>query len=568
MRIPVFRKFLDVVVVLSVLSYGVPAWTQTAPDAGMLQQQIERERRAPVPPRTLAPTIVEPVEMVQKDGIVITVKKFRFAGNTLLSAARIEPALADYLNRPLDYSQLQEVAAIVASVYREAGWIVRAYLPVQDVTDGIVTIQIVEAVFGGVQLKGAPPSRVSIEQVLRIIEAQQPLGQPLHAAAVDRALLLADDLTGIVVAGGLREGDKERATQMDIKAVDEPLVIGELSLANTGSRSTGAEQFVANFNINSPLGLAELVSSTLVLSTGSEYLRLGALLPVGSDGWKVGGSISHLDYRLITAEFKPLNARGSSDTGGLEASYPIVRSRLSNLYFTANLDRKQFDNESSGAVTTRYTAETATLGLNGNFNDSLGGGGANAASLAWVNGRLDLGGSPNQALDAVTTKTAGSFAKWRYTLSRQQVITDKLALYAAYSGQIASKNLDSSERFYLGGSGGIRAYPSSEGGGSEGEMFNLELRWKLPQGFNLAGFYDVGQVRVNRNNDFVGAAAVNKISLQGAGLALGWQTKGGLAFKSTWSRRIGDNPNSTATGNDQDGSLCKDRLWLTLSQQF
>jgi hypothetical protein len=41
-----------------------------------------------------------------------------------------------------------------------------------------------------------------------------------------------------------------------------------------------------------------------------------------------------------------------------------------------------------------------------------------------------------------------------------------------------------------------------------------------------------------------------------------------LAFKAVWSRRIGENPNPTNAGNDQDGSLNTDRVWLSLSQQF
>lgn len=544
------------------------ATAQTPPDAGVLQQQIDRERQSNMPPRSTPPKAVHPAEMTRKDGVIVTVREFRFVGNTLLGNAQIQPALADYLNRPLDYSLLQEVAAVVANVFREAGWIVQAYLPVQDVTDGIVTIQIIEAVFGGVQLKGSPPTRVSVERVLRVIEAQQPLDQPLHADAVDRALLLADDLAGVVVAGGLREGEKQRATQMDLKMVDEPLVIGEGSFANTGSLSTGSEQFLVSVNLNSPLGLADLLSASLMHSDGSDYLRLGAMFPVGSDGWKVGGSVSHLDYHLITSEFIPLQAKGSSDTSGLEVGYPIIRSRTKNLNFTANLDHKEFDNQASGAITTRYRVETATFGLNGNYVDSLGGGGANTVNFGLINGQVNLDGSPNKATDAATTRTEGSFFKWRYALSRLQVMTSKLAFFAGYSGQIASKNLDSSERFYLGGASGIRAYPTSEGGGAEGNMLNLELRWKLPEGFNLTGFYDCGQVKVNRNNDYVDAPTLNKISLKGAGLTMGWQSKQGLALKAIWSRRIGENPNPTNSGNDQDGTLNTDRVWLTLSQQF
>ena len=40
----------------------------------------------------------------------------------------------------------------------------------------------------------------------------------------------------------------------------------------------------------------------------------------------------------------------------------------------------------------------------------------------------------------------------------------------------------------------------------------------------------------------------------------------GPDFRATWARRIGDNPNPAATGNDQDGSLVSNRFWLTASR--
>jgi hemolysin activation/secretion protein len=208
------------------------------------------------------------------------------------------------------------------------------------------------------------------------------------------------------------------------------------------------------------------------------------------------------------------------------------------------------------------------LGLSGNLFDKLGGGGANSASLTYSSSQLDLGGSPNQAADAASTQTNGAFSKLRYSASRQQVITDDVSFFAALSGQWASKNLDSSEKFYLGGSNGVRAYPSSEAGGAQGQLINLELRYRLPQGLNLAAFYDAGQIMVNADNRFAGAPALNDVILKGTGLSLTWQSSSGLNLKGTWARRIGDNPNPTLAGNDQDGSLVSNRLWLNASVPF
>ena len=553
-------------IALAILSTGIAA--QTPPDAGTLRQQIEQGREATFPRKALPAKPATPEAMRPLSGVVITVTQFQLAGNTLLGAEPLQAALAPFLNRPLDYTQLQAAAAAVADVYRAAGWIVRAYLPQQDIAEGVVTIQIVEAVFGGMQLEGAPATRVSLTQIQRGFEAQQKVGAPLNAEALDRALLLADDLPGVAVSGSLREGTQAAQTDLVLKMADEPLAVGEVNLDNTGARSTGETRLSANLNLNSPFGYADLLSANLIHTEGSDYLRVAGTVPVGYAGWRVGANASSMNYRLVSAEFAALDSKGSSTSTGLEVSYPLVRSRLQNLYFNANADFKNFDNQANGATATHYKATTLTLAFNGNLFDKLGGGGANAASMAFTSGQLDLAGSPNQAADAASAQTDGAFSKLRYSASRQQVITDDLSFYAALSGQWANKNLDSSEKFYLGGASGVRAYPSSEAGGASGQLLSLELRYRLPQGFNLTGFYDSGSVTINHDNSFTGAPALNDYSLKGAGLTLAWQGTSGLSVKGTWARRIGDNPNPTTTGNDQDGSLITDRLWVTASLPF
>ena len=555
---------------LFILAALIPlAGAQAAqPDAGSLLRQIEQNQQQTLPHKMSPEKPAEPAPM-QMQGGVITVKSFRFAGNTLLSNEKLAAVVAAYLNRPLDFTQLQAATAAIAGAYREAGWIVRAYLPAQDIVDGVVTIQIVEAVFGGTHIQGETTQRTRSGQVLRIFQAQQKTGEFLNADKLDRALLLADDLPGVTVAGGLREGTGAHETDLDLKLGGEPLVSGELGLDNTGSRSTGSDRLTVNLGVASPFKHGDLVNTNLIHTQGSDYVRLDGTIPLGSDGWRTGVNASRLSYRLVAPEFTAMDARGTSDTVGLEITYPLLRSRLKNLYLNINADSKRFNNLTL-TTDNNYKIKTFSLGLDSNLFDSFWGGGANSASVLLVDGMVNLDASPGQqAGDAITTQTAGHYNKLHFAASRQQVITDTVSLFGSLSGQTASKNLDSSEKFYLGGSGGVRAYPSSEGGGAEGKMVNLELRWRLPHGYNLTGFYDYGHLTVNRNNNFAGASALNDYSLKGAGLSLAWQSSKGPSVKATYSHRIGDNPNpNTLTGNDQDGSLFKDRLWLTASFPF
>ena len=521
---------------------------QTPPDAGALQQQIERERAIQMPKKIAPDKPVTPAAMKPASGVIITVKQFRFAGNTLLSAEQLAPAVAGYVDRPLDFNQLQAAAAAVADTFRQAGWVVRAYLPAQDIQDGIVTIQVVEAVFGGTRIEGQA-KRMATSQILRGVDAQQAQGQPLNADALDRALLLADDLPGVAVSGALKAGKGEGETDLVLKLADEALLIGNASLDNTGTRSTGRERLAANLNLNSPFGIGDQVNANLILSRGSDYVRLGYSMPIGAKGWRVGANASHLAYELVGSDFSALNAEGTSTSVGVEASYPLIRSRLKNLYLTLNADRKRFDNEANGATTSDYDINNVAIGLNGNLFDNLGGGGASAASLALVNGDV----SDHAKLD-------GGFTKFRYSLSRQQVITNQVSAFAALTGQESSDDLDSSEKFYLGGVYGVRAYPTNEAGGASGTLANVELRWRLPQGVTLSSFYDHGRIR---NDD-----GSPSYSLKGAGLSAAWQASFGLNLKATWAHRIGDNPNPAANGDDQDGSLNKNRIWLSASQSF
>lgn len=500
-------------------------------------------------------------------GPTVTVNAFRLQGNKLLSDAQLAPVLAPFLNRPLNFRDLQSAALAVSMAYRQAGWIVRAYLPRQDIDNGVVVIQVVEAAFGKVRFDGTP-GRIDSGRLPAYVERAQPKGSVVNADALDRAILLIDDLPGVAATGSLAAGEGENETDLVVKLSDDPLVSGDAGIDNTSARSTGPVRATANLYLNSPLQIGDLAGINLLHSDGSDYVRLGYTLPLGAGGWRAGVNGSALRYRLVADEFEALHAHGISNTLGAEASYPLIRSRTRNLFLQLNYDDRHFDNQAEGATTSHYRISGASIGLNGNLFDEFGGGGASTLSLFLSHGRVDLDGSPNREADAATTAVAGGFTKLRYSLSRQQALGENLNLSLQFSGQAASKNLDSSEKFYLGGFYGVRAYPSSEAGGSTGQLLNLDLTLRLARSLSLGTFYDRGHVKVNRDNGFAGAALVNDYSLQGAGVSLNWAAASRLNLKAVWARRIGSNPNPTNNGSDQDGSLHKNRFWLQATMGF
>jgi hemolysin activation/secretion protein len=547
----------------------VAARAQSAPDAGQLLQQTDRNRLPALPPAMpseRSPKAASPQKIQQ--GAVVTVQRFDFVGNTLLGTQELRTVVASFTGNPIGFTELQSAVAAVSNAYRNAGWLVRAFLPAQEVLDGVVQIQVVEARFGGSRIEGAQPVRIKPSLVLGYFEAAQPKGQLLNMRQLDRALLLADDLPGISVTGNLEEGAVPAQTNLILRTTDEPLWFGYLAADNTGARSTGATRYSANLFFNSPTGWGDAWSLTAVYTEGSDYVRMSASFPLGARGWRVGANASTLSYLLVAPEFSSLGGKGTSDTVGLEATYPILRSRLANVYATLAFDKKDFDNQANASTSSKYRSDVFTVGLSGNRFDEVWGGGISAVSLLVTSGHLNLDGSPNRGTDAATTRTAGQFNKLRYSVSRQQTLSQAITLYAMLSGQRADKNLDSSEKFYLGGAGGVRAYPSSEGGGAEGDMLNVELRWAAARGLTLTSFYDFGKVRINRDNHYSGGAARNEFDLKGVGVSLSWQTGFGGSSRLTWARRLGTNANPAFNGNDQDGSLVRNRFWLSYTQAF
>jgi hemolysin activation/secretion protein len=277
-------------------------------------------------------------------------------------------------------------------------------------------------------------------------------------------------------------------------------------------------------------------------------------VPVGFDGWRGGVHASAIRYKLILPAFAALAAKGDSTGVGVDASWPLWRSRLRNLYLSAALDHNAFNNLSAGAVTTRYHNDSISVGADYNAADELGGeffgAGFNRAAVQLSAGQrnADVG-----VADQI-------YAKLHWSASRQQTFATDWTVQASVAGQFSAQVLDSSERFYLGGASGVRAYPASEGGAANGELIQFELRRRLPAGFSVGAFYDVGHVRPDGiSGDWV---------LRGAGLALSWAGAQGASLQASWARRIGRNPNPTASGSDQDGSLVTNRFWLSSDLRF
>lgn len=551
------------------VALGLHAPIYAAPDAGSLQPRAGGEPFPPLPrpaPKGQAKPQPESADETQP---AITVTGFHLDGDPLITDAQFLAAVAPFLNRPLDYEKLRMAARAVASAYRQAGWVVDATLPEQDVSDGMVRILVTPAIFGGVDVAGAQANPPGAAAVAGYVTAQQAPMAALRSDALERAVLLINDLPGVGATGILRPGQYSGETDLLVQLATTKESDTNLSLDNAGARSTGYQRALASWSKPGVLTWGDQFSASLThtftgyQSDGSDYQRMEYSLPIGYAGWRLalGGGI--FSYRLVSPEYAGLGFQGDSDAWDVELTYPLIRRENHNLSLVGRVEQKHFDNEGAGITVSRYRVEEQSWGLRGNMFDETGGGATTAASLLVSSGYLDLRDSPTESSDATTTATNGTFTRLRYSLSRDQWLGHGVSLFAAVNGQTADKNLDSSEKFYLGGINGVRAYPASEGSGYQGFVLNLEARWRPAANWQLTALYDYGYVTVNHDNSYSGASSLNDYALRGYGLSAAWRGERNQSLALIWARRIGDNANATSAGNDQDGTYYRDRFLLT-----
>lgn len=516
------------------------ATAQTPPDAGQTLQQLQPALPQPMPQTPLLPSRPRPETKLSSGGVQTQLQSVRFSGNTVFDSTRLIAELGLFASHPLDLAGLRGLADRVTDFYRAQGYpFATADLPDQNLTDGVLKIDVVEGRYGRVLAVSAVPGWS--EQAQAYLAPLQPQ-QLIESAALERASLLLNDLPGITAWPLVRAGQQDGHGDLEVRVQREALFSGSLGQDNHGNRYTGKSRSRANLNINSPLVLGDQITLVALLST--ENLRLGSAdysLPLGGDGLRGNVGYAHTSY-VLGKEFESSQSYGTAKVMTAGFSYPILRSQQSNLAWRGSLQHKQlYDN--SDTFLTRYqkSADSVPLSLQFDHRDSLGAGGVTYGVATWTVGKLHL---DEVLLANDVTQTAGRFTKFTVDVARAHNLARGWSMYGHVFGQYTEKNLDSSELMSLGGAAGVRAYPSGEASGDRGWLAQLELRWNSGAWTSFM-LWDQGVVQLNARPELVGLPSPDR-NLAGAGvglryasgpwraeLTLAWRTRGGLPRADT-----------------------------------
>jgi hemolysin activation/secretion protein len=548
------------------LCLGAVSSLIAAPDAGTISQeigkQLERTKPLPKAPQSVLPS--DTVKHVDTNGVKVAVSAFKISGNSVVSTEDIQSVLIPFIGKKLSFGELQDATRAIVNLYRDRGFSARAFLPPQEVKEGLIEIMILEGKLSAIDIESDGLTRLKSDQGRAIIEAAHPIGSTLETYKLERGLLLLSDLPGVVSAGSLSAGEGAGDSKLKVKLQDAPLFNGSLSYVNSGSKSTGSDQYSLSAGINSPLSIGDQLTLQSMATKGIRYVKGGYSLPVGSSGGRVGGSVSWMSYNVIEGT----DADGKSGTLGLYGSYPLIRSPKENLSLSLNLDRKTYYNRSVGTPISDKENNALSLTLSGSKYDDKG---QTSYGATLTRGELDLSALQSDYLaDQAAAGSNGYFSKLTLNASRTQIINDTTTASLSALVQYANHNLDSGEKMYLGGAYGVRAYPTNEAGGDEGWLINAELNKNFFNGLGGGLFYDIGEIKQHHHlyTNWQGASsAENSYLLKAVGVNMSYNY-GTWSAKATVGWKDGKNPNPTTNGMDNDGTNRDPRVWVQLMKTF
>ena len=110
-----------------------------------------------------------PLLSVEPGGATFLLEGIQISGNQLFNSEQLIAVIAERIGTEVDFSQLEDIANAISQHYRDAGYpFARAYLPAQDVQNGLVQLEVLEGRYGEVTAVNAPAATPAMErQALR-----------------------------------------------------------------------------------------------------------------------------------------------------------------------------------------------------------------------------------------------------------------------------------------------------------------------------------------------------------------------------------------------------------------
>ncbi len=500
-------------------------------DAGRIRPQIMLPQAGHSIARTSIPEMQPGIEIpAEALSIKFTLHKLQLEGLTAFSNADLFDIYKPYLGKEITLATIWEIAGRITERYRNQEYFLsRAYVPAQEIENGVVKLRIIEGFVGDIVMQDPISQKYIVKDLIHTIKTQKPL----KASALESFLLQLNDLPGHSFHAVVEP--QENAPEGSVRLRLTPSILpgkGSLTFDNFGSRFLGPYQSTLTYQDSFiPLQQTAISLSSSILPDEMKYAALNHQVPL-MPGLKLGINASYVKAQP-GASLAPNDIDSQSAELGVGVYYQPVRQWLDNMIVSLRIEGKNTNGDVlNNNPLTRDRIRALRAGVSYDSED------------AW-NGHHYLTANLSRGLKAFGASNPGSpylsradaqpdFTKLDFSLLRQQSLSDLFVLINQISGQWASEPLFSAEEFGYGGSAFGRAYDPSEITGDHGLAGSAELRYRglnTWHNFSLLPyvFYDIGKVW---NKDAGGNT--NIASSVGTGIYINHDTGFNTNFGIAW----------------------------------
>jgi hemolysin activation/secretion protein len=517
---------------------------------------------------------------------IVSIKGFKILGNDEFSEAEINQILAPFIGKTLLTEELSKVTNALTEYYHKKGFFDAnvALTSPYILEDGLIVLIVDE--------KHLEKDGISVENSGKRIKTKKVLdlwNNTLKPGAIkqnsyERAMLLTNDFPGISATADLYYGTDDNTDDMVITVTDGDGFNGNIDIDNYGSYYTGRTEIGTTLYWNSPTKNGEEIVARFI-STGkySNYGYLDLAVPVFNNGMKLGASADFLKYELDTSK-STTEGDGTAWNARAYIKYPIVRTEDFTLEAELNYTHTEMKDNNDSAQLDNTVINKGIFTISGNKSDTFLDNGITYFSASVTLGDLNLKDKAFKATDNLLYQTLGSFTKVNFSLSRLQNIVGAFSSKISIDGQWANKNLDSSEKYFLGGPYSLGGYPVGTVSGDNAAVFYADLRYdfyNMPWGgdFQLSTYYTYGWTQIFKDTnallqtypDFAQYSKDNEVKLQSVGIGLSQTWSSTTVLRVMVGKQVGDNvlrQYFDPKDKDYDHSDSDYRAWVNLIYYF
>jgi len=272
----------------------------------------------PLPPPPAEPPETLPLER-------IFVREIRIVGSTVFSPAEWAEVTAPYVNRSLTAEDLEGLRLALTRHYLARGYVNSgAIIPDQTVTEGVLTLQVIEGELTRIEVEGNRWFRSSYVRNRLVLGA----GPPLNLNALqERLQLLLQDSRIQRLNTELRPGVQLGESVLDVRVEERNPYKVWLAFNNHQSPTVGAERGLITVAHENLTGYGDILSVQYGRSSGVD-LQLDAsyTLPLTARDTSVMLRYRRNTFLVVEAPFEPLDVNSRSEIFGITLRQPLYRT--------------------------------------------------------------------------------------------------------------------------------------------------------------------------------------------------------------------------------------------------